>query len=281
MRPFAASAALLAMLAGGLPAGAEQVSRDQDGLTVYGELELAEGKSLTDGLTLMLHGTMGHSGMEIMQAFQERLAERGHSSLAVTLSLGLNGREGFYDCAEPSTHRQVDALAELAGWIEWLKSQEAGPVALLGHSRGGNQVARYLAEAPDPLVTKAILVAPTGLPQGDEVEPLLELAAEQPDDAMLTAPKFLNCTDTHVSAGAIRGYYQDDGRYDTPALLTQIDIPVLMLAASDDSMVPDLPERMQAVTAEKVTFQVIEGDHFFRDFAADDAADAIDAFLAQ
>ncbi|WP_205574723.1 alpha/beta hydrolase [Indioceanicola profundi] len=260
---------------------AEPVSREQGGRTLHGSLELADGASLSDGLILMLHGTMAHHGMEIMQAFQQALKERGHSSLAVTLSLGIDGRQAFYDCKVPSRHRQVDAVEELAGWVDWLKDQQVGQVSLLGHSRGGNQVARYLASQPDPTVKKGILVAPAGVPKPEEAASLLALAEGKPDDALVTAPRFLMCDDTQVSAGSIRGYYQDDGKFDTPDLLADIDVPVLVLAASDDNVVPDLPEKVEALELENLQFQLIEGDHFFRDFAAEDAADAIDAFLAQ
>lgn len=264
-----------------LPALAEPVSRVQDGRKVHGNLELADGKTLSDGVILMLHGTMAHHGMEIMQAMQERLRDRGHSTLAVTLSLGLDGRQTFYDCAQPNRHRQVDAVGELAGWIDWLKQEKAEPVVLLGHSRGGNQVARYLADRPDPAVKSGILLAPAGAPKAEEAAPLLALAEGKPDDEVLTAPRFLMCDNAQATAGSIRGYYQDDGSFDTPALLTAVKAPVLVLAASNDSVVPDLPGRMEKVALENVTYKMVEGDHFFRDFAADDAADAIDEFLAK
>lgn len=51
--------------------------------------------------------------------------------------------EDMYDCAKPHRHRLVDALDEIAAWVDWLKQRGASDIVLLGHSRGGNQAAWY------------------------------------------------------------------------------------------------------------------------------------------
>lgn len=273
--------ALLVLTAAAAPATAgEVVSRQQGGVTVLGELALAPGKALKDGVVLMLHGSLQHRDQELLAALEERLTERGFNTLSVTLSLGVDKREGPFDCAQPHRHRHQDAVAELAGWVDHLKGQGAGPITLLGHSRGGNQVARYLAAGGDPAVAKAVLVAPaTGLDPAQSAE-LLKLADGKGDDTLVDVPRFLTCPAGKATAASIRSYHADDGGFSTPALLPKVKPPVLVLAASDDTVVPDLPKLMAGVNQPNVTFRTIDqSDHFFRDFAADDTADAIAEFL--
>ncbi|MEX2430947.1 MAG: alpha/beta fold hydrolase, partial [Dehalococcoidia bacterium] len=139
---------------------AEQVQLEKDGLTHLAYLEMAPGKSMDDGVILMLHGTMAHGRMEIMEAFQNLTAERGYNSLSINLSLGMDAREGMMDCADPHVHRHEDALAEMDAWMGWLNEQGAGQVALMAHSRGAAQTAWYAAEHRPQGVEKIVLVAP-------------------------------------------------------------------------------------------------------------------------
>ena len=61
----------------------------------------------------------------------------------------------MYDCATPHTHRHADAVEEIGAWLGWLQSQGVAKVALLGHSRGGNQTARFAAAHADVPLTDA------------------------------------------------------------------------------------------------------------------------------
>ena len=93
--------------------------------TLNGNLELAEGKSLKDGIILITHGTLAHNKMEIIASLQQILTERGVNTLAINLSLGVNNRHGMYDCGITHTHKHVDALHEISAWVTWLKEKGA------------------------------------------------------------------------------------------------------------------------------------------------------------
>ena len=56
-------------------AQAEPVRLVHEGRGLDGNLTLAAGKSVKDGLFLLVHGTLAHNRMEIMAALQEMLAE--------------------------------------------------------------------------------------------------------------------------------------------------------------------------------------------------------------
>jgi len=144
----------------GVAASAEEVKQPFNGLTLNANLDLAEGKTVADGVVLMTHGTLGHNGMEIIKTLQGLLKERGRSTLAITLSLGKDDRHGMYGCDGTHDHRHIDALDEIGAWLEWLKKKGAKDVVLLGHSRGGDQTAWFAVERDDPAIRKIVLIAP-------------------------------------------------------------------------------------------------------------------------
>ena len=290
---------LLPVLAGApvtsTPAQAKEVSIRLGQLELLGNLELAEGKDIADGVLLITHGTLAHNRMELIRTLQELLKERGISTLAINLSLGINRRRGMYDCKQPMRHRHEDAVAEIAAWVDWLKRQGAKKIWLLGHSRGGNQTAWYAATKADPAVKKVILLAPMTYDEKKAAEsyrkrygvPLAPMLAQARDfqaagrggDPM-ELPGILYCKDALATPDSFLSYHAPDPRRDTPFWLPKIKVPVLVIAASEDQVVPDLAEKVKPLAdGKRIRLKVIDADHFFRDFAAEDAADAIAAFI--
>ncbi len=276
----------------------EEVTLPAGKLTLMGNLQLADGKTLADGVVLMTHGTLAHNRMEIMETFQNLLAERGISSLAITLSLGVDKRKGMYDCANPHRHRHQDAMAEIGQWLTWLTKKGAKKVALLGHSRGGNQTAWFAAEKADPSIKAVILVAPMLWDEKKSAaryqqryrKPLADMLAEAKrlrdagkGDELMTGVGFLYCRNASVTPQAFLSYYTPDPRRNTAYLLPKIPVPVLVIAGTEDKVVTGLPEAIKPLAdGKRITFSLIEdADHFFRDFAAEDAVDAISEFLGR
>lgn len=139
---------------------AKEVTQTFNGLTLNANLEIAEGSNLTDSMVLILHGLMGHYGMEIIEASQQALLDNGRSSLAMNLSLGIDNRTGFHDCDTPHRHIQDNALLEIQAWIDWLKRQGTSEIVLLAHSRGANKAMVYTAVQADAAITHLVLLAP-------------------------------------------------------------------------------------------------------------------------
>lgn len=291
------SLVLTAAMLLGRPAAADEVTLADTGRTLVAELTLAPGKKLADGVVLMTHGTLAHKDMEIIKALRDLLQERGVSTLAITLSLGVDKRRGMYDCAVPHAHRHQDAVAEIGRWLGWLKGQGAGPVVLFGHSRGGNQTAWFAAEHDDPAIKSVVLLAPATWSPGREAKdykaryqadlpPRLEkaqaLVKAGKGGGMMEGTDFLYCPKSTVSAAAFADYYAADERHDTPSLLSRIAKPVLVIAGSKDEVVTDLPEKMKGKESATVEFALIDGaDHFFSDLFAEDVADAIAGFVKE
>ena len=95
-------------------------------------------------------------------------------------------------------------------------------------------------------------------------------------------PAFLYCKNAEASAASVMSYYGSGGIHDALALLPGIASPVLVVAGSQDRVVPDLPSRMPEIAENQgnVRFELIEdAGHLFLDFYAEDAADLIIDFL--
>lgn len=280
-------------------AHAEPVTLEHDGLTLNGNLEVADGSTLKDGVVLLVHGTLAHHGMEIMAGQQERLAERGLNTLAISLGLGVDDRHGMYGCPDSvHDHRHEEAVGEIAAWIGWLDNKGAGPITVLGHSRGGNQVARFATENPlAQRVARWVLVAPMTWNEEEEaasyerrygapLRPLVEAAQAKvkagDGDAVMEVPGFVYCQNAKVTAATMMSYYAPDPRFDTPRLLASMPKPVLVAIGDRDEVVPDLPERLEGNAPEGVRVSVVtDAGHMFRDFAGDDLADLVAEFVQE
>ncbi len=278
-------------------ASAEVVKLKHSGLTLNGNLALAPGKRVQDGVILMVHGTLAHGRMEIMETLQGLLAEKGLNSVAITLSLGIDDRQGMYDCNKPHRHKHTDALDEIGAWVNWLTRQGARNLTLLGHSRGGNQAAWFVAERNNPAIRKVVLIAPLLWSETDaagEYErryrtPLKvvlnkakALANEGHGQEFLTYQYFLHCENATMTADSFISYYAPDQRLDTLHLLPKIKQPVLLIAGTQDEVVVGLDKRAaKQADGKRVRLAVLEGaDHSFRDLYAMELSDLIDAFLA-
>lgn len=276
---------------------AEDVSLKTSALTLNANLEKAG--DWPRRVVLITHGTQAFNRMEIVADLQSNLTKKNISSLAINLSYGIDNRPGLmYDCQVPVRFKHTDALDEIGHWLTWLKQQGVSEVVMLGHSRGGNNTAWFVAERNDPLISHVVLVAPSTMVPGraaasykkrfrKDVAPLLAQARKWVADgkgaAMIDKINFLSCPDTSASADAIVSFYGDDPRMDTPSLLPKIKQPVLIVIGSADDVVTDGAERAKPfVDGTRVKLVTIEGaDHFFRDLYADDLADVVIPFLSE
>lgn len=291
--------ALGLVLCGAFAVQATEVTLENgQGQTLAANLELADGKTVEDGVVLLTHGTLAHNQMEIIAALQAALKDRDISSLAPTLSLGVSKRTGMYDCKVTHTHKHSDAMTEIGLWLNWLKAQGAGDVVLAGHSRGGNQTAWFAAREPDPVVSKVVLIAPAtwdaakaadgfakrhGRPLADVMAEAEALINAGKGDQVLKGAGLLYCPGSDVTAASFEDYYRVDERFHTPNLMPTIGKPTLVVVGSEDNVVEGLIEATQPLAdAGTVELVVIEGaDHFFLDFYAEDLADTVEAFISE
>ena len=289
-------AAVVLGLSTGVAIADDVTIKNADGLNLNANLQLADGKTVADGVVLLTHGTLAHNKMEIIVTLQRLLAERGISSLAPTLSLGVDNRTGMYDCKIPATHKHSDAMLEIGLWADYLKGEGATDIVLAGHSRGGNQTAWYAARENNPLVSKVVLIAPATWSADKEAAGFKKRHGQDLKDAFASAQALsdagkggdflkglgvLYCPGADVTADSFISYYEQDDRMHTPNLLGMITKPTLVVAGSADDVVAGLIEAVEPMAdGEKLQLVVVEeADHFFLDFYAEDAADAIAEFV--
>jgi pimeloyl-ACP methyl ester carboxylesterase len=275
-------------------AWAEPVQLAYKDILLNGELTVPEGQSVHDGVILITHGSLAHHEMEIVVAIREALAERGFASLAISLSFNRDDRKGFYDCADgANTHKRHDAADEIAAWVDWLKGQGADRIAVMGHSAGGNQTAIYGAERRDPAVGAVILLAPGSYNSGSQassyksrfgkdLSAILQQAKGMAPDALLEGVPFIRCETATVSAASFLSYYEPDASGDTAAVAASIQVPVLVIAGSEDNVVGDIAATFAPRAGDRLKFMMVEGaDHFFLDLYMEDVADAVSEFLEE
>lgn len=280
-----------------LNALAEEIKQSYNNLTVNANLMMADGKSYADDIVLLTHGTLTHKDRSTYAQLQKNLAAQGVSSLAINLSLGLNDRHGEYDCAVPHTHKHTDALKEIDFWINWLKAKGSANITLMGHSRGGNQTAWYAAEHDSDVIKNVILIAPAtgeqqsakeyeekyGKPLASVLDKANQLIAAGKGDSLMKDTDFIYCKKAEVTAAAFADYYTVKPQFDTPTVLKDAKKPTLVVMGSADTVVADLPEKLQPlVDAGKVQSLTLEdADHFFLDFANEDLAAGAAEFIAK
>jgi pimeloyl-ACP methyl ester carboxylesterase len=286
----------VAVLFAASPLHAEEVRTRYRGITVNGNLELAPGKGLEDGVILLAHDLLAHNRAEPIPALQRGLKARGLSTLAINLSLGVNDRRGAFDCARPHAHRPGDALDEIEAWIGWLKAQGATEITLLGHGQGGAQVALYAAERRDPAVGAVILLAPATFDpeqvaaayeqrHGAPLAPVLKQAEELLRGGRGVTPVerigFLTCSNATATASSIVGWYGPSPQRNTPVLLPRIRQRTLVVAAGADAVVPDLAAQLGRIEGQRnLTVEVIDGaDHIFLGRYAGDAVEIVVEWL--
>lgn len=271
---------------------AEEILLDEQQPTLSGRL-LRSATWPEGDVALLLHGTLSHRDTEIIQSLETLLGDEGVSTLAINLSLGIDNRGGAFPCNSLHTHREDDASLELARWSRWLFKEGARNITAVGHSRGANQLARYVKDSEDHHLKRLVLIAPpqwsweefrrtyetrhNGVLETLLAEAETRIAAGKGDTAMPGNVGLLYCDNTQATAASFASYYRRDPLRDTPTVLAQLPMPMLVIAGSDDQIAAELPAAM-AERAPTVLVQEIDGaDHFFRDLYADELVEiAID-----
>lgn len=278
------------------PLQAKEITQQFRGLTINANLELADGKSLEDGVVLILHGTMAHNRMEIIEASQQALLENNASSLAINLSLDIDNRHGFYDCTLPQRHILDVGLDELDAWVNWLRGKGALQITIMAHSRGANQAMVYVVERPDPAVTHLVLLAPNTNPSpkpqyearyGEIFDETLDrvkkqIAAGKGADLMGNVD-FSYCPQATVTADTFYSYYRLDDKYrQFPIYLSKMPIPTLILTGTQDELVPNIAKDVAPfLDAGRIHLSEVEdAGHFFLDFNIEEAIETAVEFIA-
>ncbi len=274
---LAVCSAILAMFIAA-PAHADKVTIASGANTLNGDIVPFGGQQLNGRVVLIVHGTLGHKDMELVEALQSVFMESGQASLAINLSLNIDDREGFYPCDALHNHQLDDAVDEIETWIRWLTEHGAMHIVLLGHSRGANQVVKHVLQGVRS-AQMAVLLAPPVTDAVASVEVLQTIDLGSTDD-IIEGIDFLHCKNANVLASTYLSYYGPEADSDTIPLLQKVAVPTLVISGSQDEVVPTLASRMSEVENPLVTHIEISGaDHFFRDLYTYDVVDSVIEFM--
>ncbi|BBN59040.1 alpha/beta hydrolase [Hydrogenovibrio marinus] len=281
---------------------AKEVKIQYNGLTLNGELLLADGKTLKDGVVLFTHGTWMNNNYSTANTLKNLLPDSGVNLLAINLSFNVNDRhdEAILSCDRIHTHKHTDAIKEIGAWVKWLESQGAHNITLAGHSRGGNQTAWYASEHNDDAHIKhVVLFAPQLWSKKGEIaeykekyhKDLVKLVAHADKlvkagkgDEVMQHTDLVYCKDSKVTAASFASYYDFNPNMDTIHLLPKIKKPVLVFIGTEDDIVKGLPEKIEPVLKKhaNIHLDVIDGaTHFYRDFAGEDAVTKMVEFIGK
>jgi len=246
-----------------------------------------ENKDKASPFFLILHGTFAWHGMEIISALQENLKQENYGSLAITLSLSENNRTGFFDCTHAILSKHEDAQEELNVWLTWLEAKGYKNIHIIGHSRGGVQVAQFSLDQTKRL-NKVFLIAPlvweskqtaNSFKQKNErdLEQALKTAFIQPSDQLVNINQALHCENTKISNESFISYYDSRPVKNTVELLAKIKNSVYVYLGDSDHLTSSFNQYYSNIPKlDNVVLKTIEdADHYFRDFATEDIVEDI------
>jgi pimeloyl-ACP methyl ester carboxylesterase len=279
------------------PALADEVTIKHQGLTLNGELRVADNRGLSLGAVLLVHGHLQHNRMEIIESTQNLLFENGINSLAINLSYGIDNRHGQYDCMSPHRYTYAGLISEIVAWVDWLEPRTKS-IVLLGHSLAANWVMAATTQANNTLINGVVLMAPNTSGYAIQTSayetrykvslpPLLTKAKNLVDEGKgehLLELDVLLCPRTKVSAASFYDFFRDNPvRNDLIRFLQQSAAPVLVVAASADERQPNVAAYVRgAVDGQRIRLFVVENaGHFFRDLNLEDAIDEIVPFIEE
>ena len=261
-------------------AAAEPVQIKPGLLRLNGNLELPAGQQIADSrMVLIVHGTLSWYGQETIAALQKNLKQRGDPSLAINLSLGIDDRQRARPCDVLHDYALAGARREIVQWIDWLYSQNARSVDVVGFSRGGAQVAALGPELPK--ARRLVLLAPTFATAAEQsatyerafgrpLAPELDKARREPLQSFTT--DFLTCRQAPVLGATLLDGYEEM----SPRLAAKTGHQTLVVIAGKDEIVPDLGRKLPS----EVPQATVEGaGHFFLDLYGEEAADIVSKFL--
>ena len=248
-----------------------------------------------ESIFLILHGTRGYKGMEIISSLSERLYEEGHDTLSINLSYGINNREDtFLPCDIKHQHNEYESISEIITWYNYLLLKGYKEINFIGHSRGAFNIVQSLALLGNENKVNSYLLAPV-LDTYEGTKTYYENELNIPYDSIINSNEFffisdkysninfLFCQDVIVSSETFKSYLdfsKKENQYPYTFgildLLDDIDSQITIISGTDDEILLDSYKRFANINKDNIKFVAIEGgDHFFRDLYLDEVIDII------
>ena len=243
---------------------------------------------------LIVHGTRGHKGMEIIQTLSSRLFEQGHDVLSINLSYGFSNRgDDFLACDINHTHNEHESVTEIISWYNYLTTKGYNQINFVGHSRGGLNIIQALSLIGDKEI-KSYLLAPV-IDTYKGTKKYYEEELGIPYDQIINSNEnynladrykkinFLFCENVDVSSNTFKSYLDfSKNKSNYPFsfnifdLINNSESPITIFSGTDDEILLDSYKSYEKINKLNVKSVIIEGSgHFFRDLYLEDVIDII------
>ena len=243
---------------------------------------------------LIVHGTRGHKGMEIIKTLSSRLHEEGYTVLSINISYGFHNRKDeFLSCNIKHNHNEHESVGEIIAWYNYLVSKGYNKINFIGHSRGGFNIMQALSIINNKEIN-SFLLAPfidtyigTKTYYEEELGIPYELIIKSPDNYYLADRykpiNFLFCENVNVSSQTFGSYLNySRNKLDYPFTFNILDLinestfPVTIFSGTDDEITMDNYKIYKKIKKSNVKAITLEGGgHFFRDLYLEDVIDII------
>jgi len=105
---------------------------------------------------LLLHGFLVTRNNATLKNLTTAIHDEGYTTLAPTLSLGIDKRKQSLACEAIHTHTMDGDTSEIKLWVQWLIKNGHKKIILLGHSFGSLNMLVFLKQHPSPEISYAI-----------------------------------------------------------------------------------------------------------------------------
>lgn len=214
---------------------------------------------------LLLHGFLQTREFPTIATLAQGLHSAGYTVLTPTLSLGIPYRQQSLPCEAVHTHSLDDDVAEIAHWLNWLKSQDHRSIVLLGHSFGSLQLLAYLTAGPDAAV-KAFIgasLAEAQIGTTPRADLVARLESQIPGTRRaLVTERLAYCSKYLSTPQALLSYVRWDQAH-TLAALKHSPVEVRLIMGDADYML----ERswLKALKHVRVPMVIVKGANHFMD----------------
>ncbi|WP_051145171.1 alpha/beta hydrolase [Thiomicrorhabdus sp. Kp2] len=137
---------------------AATVSHKLNNSEIHAEADYFKGET-TKPAVLIIHGFLTTNKFHTVVAMSKSLQDEGFTTLAPTLTLGINKRQNSIKCNSIHTHTLETDVDEIQSWVDWLMSQGHQKIILVGHSSGSQELLEYLNTKPQTNITGAVFTS--------------------------------------------------------------------------------------------------------------------------
>tara|TARA_Y100000768_G_scaffold151561_1_gene113317 strand:+ start:119 stop:1099 length:981 start_codon:yes stop_codon:yes gene_type:complete len=244
---------------------------------------------------LILHGTRGYKGMEVITSLRDRLYDEGYDTLTINLSYGINRRnDTFLPCDIKHEHNEHQSVREIINWYDYLSDKGYKEIIFIGHSRGAFNIIQSLAFLENQKKIKSYLLAPI-IDTYEGTKGYYQDELGIPYDSIINSDEkffisdkyslinFLFCENAIVSSETFKSYLDFSRKkssypftFNILDLLKNIKSEITIISGTDDEILLDSYKVFYSVDKPNVKFVTIEGgDHFFRDLYLDEVIEII------